>query len=44
MEFLIEMGVEPSVMLHSLNTPPDEIYVLVEEELIESRLATETIE
>ena len=27
-------------MLYSLNTPPDEIYVLVEEELIESRLAT----
>ena len=41
MEFLIEMGVEPRVMLHSLNTPPDEIYVLVEEELLESRLATE---
>lgn len=41
MEFLIEMGVEPSVMLHSLNTPPDEIYVLVEEELVASRLATE---
>ncbi len=42
MEFLIEMGVEPSVMLHSLNTPPGEIYVLVEEELIDSRLATGT--
>lgn len=42
MEFLIEMGVNSSVMLHSLNTPPDEIYVLVEEELLESRLATET--
>ena len=44
MEFLIEMGVEPSVMLHSLNTPPDEIYVLVENELLDSRLATETMD
>ena len=42
MQFLIEMGVDSSVMLHSLNTPPDEIYVLVEEELLGSRLATET--
>ena len=42
MEFLIEMGVDSSVMLHSLNTPPEEIYVLVEEELLGSRLATET--
>ena len=44
MEFLIEMGVDSSVMLHSLNTPPDEIYVLVEEELLGSRLATETMD
>ena len=41
MEYLIEMGVEPGVMLHSLNTPPDDIYVLVEEELLESRIASE---
>jgi hypothetical protein len=40
MEYLIEMGIDPSVMVHSLNTPPDEIYILVEEELIESRIAT----
>ncbi len=40
MEYLIEMGIDPGVMLHSLTTPPDEIYVLVEEELIGSRLAT----
>ena len=44
MEFLIEMGVDPSIMLYSLNTPPEEIYVLVEEEILESRLATETID
>ena len=44
MEFLIEMGVDSSVMLYSLNTPPDEIYVLVEDELLDSRLATETMD
>ena len=43
MEFLIDMGVDPSIMLHSLNTPTDEICVLVEKELINSRLATETM-
>ncbi|RYH06354.1 hypothetical protein [Tropicimonas sp. IMCC6043] len=40
MEYLIEMGIDPGVMLYSLATPPDEIYVLIEEELIESRMAT----
>ncbi|SNT02159.1 hypothetical protein [Tropicimonas sediminicola] len=40
MEYLIEMGVDPGVMVHSLATPPDQIYVLVEEELVESRMAT----
>ncbi len=44
MAHLIEMGVEPGVMLHGLTTPPEEIYVLVEEELAESRLATEVVE
>ena len=28
MAYLIEMGIDPGVMLHSLRTPPDEIYVL----------------
>ncbi|NNU81798.1 hypothetical protein HMH01_15280 [Halovulum dunhuangense] len=41
MEYLIEMGVDPALMRHSLNTPPEEIYLLVEEELRETRLATE---
>lgn len=41
MRHLIEMGVDPGVMIHSLATPPNDIYVLVESELIESRLATE---
>lgn len=44
MAYLIEMGVEPGVMLHSLNTPPDDIYVLVEDELLESRVATEVMD
>jgi hypothetical protein len=30
---LVEMGVDPRLMQHSLETPPDEIYLLVAEEL-----------
>ncbi|MBF9034354.1 hypothetical protein HKCCE2091_08895 [Rhodobacterales bacterium HKCCE2091] len=41
MQYLVDMGVSPGVMLYSLNTPPDEIYILVEEELTETGLATE---
>ena len=41
MQHLIEMGVDPGVMIHSLTTPPNDIYVLVESELLESRMATE---
>lgn len=33
MAYLIEMGVDPAVMQHALTTPPDEIYVLLPEEL-----------
>lgn len=44
MEFLIDMGIDPGVMVHALKTPPEEIYVLVEEELLEGLLATEVIE
>jgi hypothetical protein len=44
MAHLIEMGVDPGVMVHGLTTPPEDIYVLVEEELVESRLATEVVE
>jgi len=44
MGYLIEMGVDPGVMIHGLTTPPNDIYVLVEEELTESRLATEIVE
>lgn len=44
MEYLIEMGVDPGVMVHGLATPPHGIYVLVEEELLSSRFATEVFE
>lgn len=44
LEYLIEMGIDPGLMLYSLNTPPEEIYLLVEEELLETRLATEMTE
>ncbi|MHA7826212.1 MAG: COG3904 family protein [Roseovarius sp.] len=41
MRHLIEMGIDPGVMIYSLTTPPNDIYLLVESELIESRMATE---
>lgn len=44
MAYLIDMGVDPGVMVYGLNTPPNDIYVLVESELVESGLATEIIE
>ncbi|MBN9672921.1 hypothetical protein [Roseibium aggregatum] len=44
MEYLIEMGIDPGLMVHSLNTPPKEIYILAEDELLDTRLATETVD
>ena len=44
MAHLIEMGIDPGVMVHSLSTPPNDIYVLIDEELQESRLATRIME
>jgi len=44
MAHLIEMGVDPGIMRHGLMTPPEDIYVLVEEELIDSRFATEILD
>lgn len=35
MTFLDEMGIDPMVMQHALTTPPDEIYVLLPEQLQE---------
>ncbi|MDO6479839.1 SDH family Clp fold serine proteinase [Shimia thalassica] len=44
MEYLIEMGIAPSLMLFSLKTPPDQIYALVEDELTQTRIATDLID
>ena len=43
MQHLIDMGVDPALMLYSLNTPPEEIYALVEEELVDTRISTEIV-
>jgi len=40
MAYLDEMGVDPLVMQHALTTPPDEIYVLIPEELDAYELRT----
>ena len=44
MQYLIDMDINPSLMLYSLNTPPEQIYALVEEELVESGIATQIID
>lgn len=41
MAYLIEMGVDPGVMQHALQTPPDEIYLLLPEELERYALTTD---
>lgn len=41
MRHLIAMGVDVAVMVYGLTTPPNDIYVLVEDELRDSRLATD---
>lgn len=41
MDYLIEMGVDPTLMRHALVTPPDEIYLLMPEELEQYRLITQ---
>ncbi|SLN58914.1 hypothetical protein AQS8620_02608 [Aquimixticola soesokkakensis] len=40
-DYLDTMGIDLRLMKHSLATPPEEIYVLLPEELIEYRLASE---
>ncbi len=40
MAYLDEMGVSPLLMRPALQTPPDEIYILLPEELSETELAT----
>lgn len=38
--YLDEMGIDPAVMVYGMRTPPQEIYILVEAELLKHRLAT----
>ena len=40
MEYLKEMGIDPSIMIFGLTTPPDEIYIFLPEELSNYKLAT----
>ncbi|MEP5758374.1 MAG: hypothetical protein ABJ327_03485 [Litoreibacter sp.] len=44
MRYLAEMDVDTLIMQHALNTPADEIYVLLNTQLTEYRLATEVVE
>lgn len=43
MDYLADMGVDILLMRHALATPPDEIYVLLRDQLLEYRLATEVV-
>lgn len=42
MRYLDQMGIDPLVMQHALATPPDEIYVLLPEELVRYRFIQES--
>ncbi len=42
--YLSEMGVDPTLLVHSLQTPPQDMYLLVEEELTRYRLATRIVD
>lgn len=44
LDYLHEMGLDPLIMRHALVTPPDEIYVLLPEQLKEYKMATERSE
>ena len=44
MQYLIDMGVSAELLLFSLTTSPQDIYVLVEDELLETNLATEMLD
>jgi hypothetical protein len=44
MGYLDEMGIDPLVMRHALVTPPDEIYILVPEELRSYKFTTNPAE
>ena len=40
MEYLADMGIDPLIMRPALATPPDEIYLLTSEEMLQFRLTT----
>lgn len=42
MAYLDEMGIDPMILTHALKTPPEDVYFLVEEELLRYRMATAT--
>ena len=42
--FLDEMGVSPLLMIPAMQTPPDDIYILLESELESFALATEVLD
>jgi hypothetical protein len=42
--YLGEMGIDPLMLVHVLKTPPDDIYLLLEDELLEYRLATKVVD
>ena len=42
MTYLDQMGIDPLVMQHALVTPPDEIYLLLPEELTRYRFVENT--
>lgn len=44
LQYLIDMGVSAELLPYSLNTSPNDIYVLVEQELTDTKLATEVTE
>ncbi len=44
MQHLIDMGVDPALMLYSLNTPPEQIYALIDDELLDTRIATKIVD
>jgi len=44
MEHLETMGVDPLVMVYGLKTPPDDIYLLLPEQLKKFKLATKLMD
>lgn len=44
MTYLADMGIDPMIMAKALMTPPDDIYILIPEELERFKLSTELID